>query len=219
MNDTVIFDSSYYTLPEENVDYFRDGLLPYQTHDFVFFGLLLSCASDFLVHNSEKDDFSIVVFHSNSSTSLSFRFYFDSKLYFPLSGKKAEANFSQFQLAYISYSNLWRCFISRFYQYRLLETRQTFCPSPDYSSITGQQQAFSEYEYYLEELINTTQLLSYTATTQDNTANGISTYCVKDGWIEPETINWFNQNEIGVSYLICPHCLGNIDYQFTNRKL
>ena len=121
---TEIFTSNLYTPPEIGCDYFRDGLPPHLTHDFLYFGILLS---NWLSHDLSL----LLIREDENSNKLRFRSD-DGIFYSPLTMTKLSESHQDFSVRELYYEELRRCFITRFYQYRLLmERNQIIQPSID----------------------------------------------------------------------------------------
>ncbi|MGI6523959.1 MAG: hypothetical protein ACOX2O_01490 [Bdellovibrionota bacterium] len=213
MLESTIFSSDLYTPPDITCSYFRDGLPPPLTRDFIFLGALLSnwqSASD-VIYLAYKID--------TPSYDGSFIFK-DAANHFihPLSGEVFEGTYSDFQLRAVPYHELRRFFISRFYQYRILQDRKKTRPQTAMSYNAGAEEVstlqdewrHAEECYYA--LDATIECRSFQTITNDSTPPANSVYCIKDGWVEPYIADWIGNDKVGVRYLLCPCCMGNIDY-------
>ncbi len=195
---TEIFTSTLYTPPEWECDYFRDGLPPHLTHDFLYFGILLS---NWLSHDLSL----LLIRDSESSCKLRFRSD-DGIFYSPLTMSKLSEEHQDFSIRELYYEELRRCFITRFYQYRLLVERAEIVQP----AIDNLQENFRVAEECYQKIDMALKLKPFIP--EPTTYQKGRTYCILDGWVEPIATTWENNNG-NVSYLLCPHCHGNLDYK------
>ena len=213
MKNSTAFISSLYSPPSLKDDYFRDTLPPHLTRDFSFLGALIG--------NWGTIDNPIYLYYKNGNDcKVALRFKSgDGGLLAPLSKEKIEDTYDEFQLRPLSYNDMRRFFISRYFQYKVLLERQKLRENNTSYYDTG------SYIAVYNEMINHDEVLSqlmysiiippFQEEIEKVSKDSNIAYCILDGWVKPKTENYLGQGEVGIKYLLCPHCNGNLDYTLT----
>ncbi len=196
-----------YEPPHPQCDYFRDSkILPF-TMDFSFIADMLrlwpeACA--------------VVSYYASEDGLCTFRFRSSDGLdCLPLSGKPAPVAPSLIKMREVPRCEFEECFVTRFFQYRLMYERQL--------RGSGVCSEMLPYENIRESIrINESLCNSFRAIVNErlvpfpfsrsSAGEPASVYCPIDGWVEPLNRRVAFENSVSLAYLLCPVCLGNIDY-------
>ena len=151
---------------------------------------------------------------------VSFRFKSeDGGLIAPLSKEKIEDKYDDYQLRPLSYTEIRRFFISRYFQYKILlerqKLRQDGATFYDVGSMVSVQNEFINHDTILSNLMYSVIVPTFQGEKNKIQSDSNIAYCILDGWVEPKTENYIGQGEVGIKYLLCPHCYGNLDYTLT----
>lgn len=214
MKNSTAFISTLYSPPNINDDYFRDELPPHLTRDFAFLGALIA--------NWNITDNPIYLYYKNDKTlKMCFRFKNDNGgLIAPLSKEKLENKYDDFQLRPLSYLEIKKFFISRYFQYKILMERQKLRKNRaiyyDLGSLSAVQSEFINHDEILSKLMYSVIVPHFQGEEKQISNDSNIAYCILDGWIEPKIEHYIGQGEVGIKYLLCPHCNGNLDYTLTS---
>lgn len=207
----VLLASTLHEPPAPACDYFRDGAKPPFTRDFAFLGALLACWPDGRPE--------VLFFSDRRQEQAALRFETDDGvLCLPLSGKPAEPGSGLSAQRVISYEELEHCFVTRFFQYRLIHERQERVGegfAADGLLTAGAEELTTHVQLNHELCGELKAALRFQPLV--SRPPGASTrpqaYCPLDGWIAPLYRSLGASDAPLVHYLLCPECLGNINFE------
>ena len=210
---TLLFASPLYEPPDRDCDYFRDLEKAPFTHDFNFLHSLLK---------DWPETCGCIRYYENDRGTGAFRFQTDDGVTcLPISKRPSGVPASFAPRRDVSFAELERCFLTRFFQFRLIKERERRLENFTYHD---RDAAFAASEEVCEDLgqrLRTAALdidpcRLWRETTAVSESRLPQVFCPLDGWVTPEATEACFQNQT-VFYLLCPHCLGNFDFQCSGK--